>query len=346
MDINVSVRAVEKLIDYTASGIGSTASFFFSRMVARRDAEVRLISAKGEARAQKALAESQANTMQIISKAQADARSNLISSDAVVEGEVTFGDLVDHRIRFQEQKRQSNIESVVRQAALELGDQEVQDHEPDHDWTARFFNEVQDVSSEKMQQLWAKILAGEVERPGSTSVKTLGILKNLDRATATLFGKLCSVCISSSPDGINFDDARVPFLGDYSEGNALRGYGLDFRNLNVLSEHGLINPEYNTWHDYRSSTGLDLPHSQTVHIPFCFQGKHWVLVSTRPREPGQEFRLSGVSLTKSGRELSRVVDLEPVEQYRLALIKYFEQKNFQMVEVASRQPQVFSNSSP
>ena len=41
----------------------------------------------------------------------------------------------------------------MRNAALELGDGNVQDHEVDHDWTARFFNDVQDVSSEEMQKL-------------------------------------------------------------------------------------------------------------------------------------------------------------------------------------------------
>ena len=75
MDINVNVRAIEKLVDYTASGIGSTASFLFSRMAARRDAEAKLIAAESEARARIALADSQATTMQIITRAQADARA-------------------------------------------------------------------------------------------------------------------------------------------------------------------------------------------------------------------------------------------------------------------------------
>ena len=71
IDINVNVRAIEKLVDYTASGIGSTASFLFSRMVARRDAEVRRITAEGEAEAQRILTEGRATSMQIIAAAQA-----------------------------------------------------------------------------------------------------------------------------------------------------------------------------------------------------------------------------------------------------------------------------------
>ncbi len=341
MDINVSVRAIEKLVDYTASGIGSTASFFFSRMVARHGADARLISAEGEARARRILADSQASTMGIIAKAQADARATLVSPEAVVEGEIDFGALVDQRIKFQEQKRQSNIGSVVVHAAQELGDREVQDHEVDHDWTARFFSDVQDVSSEEMQQLWAKILAGEVERPGNTSVKTLGILKNLDKTTADLFRQFCSICVSLSPDGINFHDARVLFLGDYSEGNELRDYGFDFSKLNVLSEHGLISTEYNTWYDFVTSTGVIPSETQSlVYFPFCFQGKYWVLVSTGDSVRRKEFRLSGVALTRSGQEISRVIDLVPAGQYTLQLVEYFKKMNLVMTEVPSWKPRI------
>ena len=341
MDINVSVRAIEKLVDYTASGIGSTASFFFSRMVARRDAEVRRITAEGEAEAQRILTEGRATSMQIIAAAQAEARSKLISPQAALQGEVTIGELIAQRVQFQEEKRQANIGSVFARAAQELGDREVQDHEVDHDWTARFFNDVQDVSSEEMQQLWAKILAGEVERPGNTSIKTLGILKNLDKATANLFRQFCSICVSIRPDGVNFNDARVPFPSGYREGNALRDYGFEFGKLNVLSEHGLINPEYNTWHDYLACTGLTLPETQTlVHIPFCFQRKYWVLVPMGADTQIKEFKLFGVALTRSGQEISRVVDPLSAQRYTVHLIEHFKKKNRQMVEVPSWEPRI------
>ena len=184
MDVNIKVPALEKLLDYAASGIGSVAGPMLAPWKAGRDARAQLVAAQGEVEAQKILAEGRAVTMQIIAAAQADARSALVSPEAILQGEVTISDLVNQRIQFQEEKRQANIGSVVGNAALELGDGEVQGHEVDHDWTARFFNDVQDVSSEEMQKLWGKVLAGEVERPGSTSIKTLGVLKNLDKAAA------------------------------------------------------------------------------------------------------------------------------------------------------------------
>ena len=348
IDVNIRVRALEKLVDYTASGIGSTAGFFFSRMTARRDAEAKLIAAEGEAQVQRALGEGQATTMQIIATAQANARSTLVSPDAVVQGEVAFTEHVTQRIQFQEHKRQANIESVVRQAAVELGDKEVQNHEVDHDWTARFFNDVQDVSSEDMQQLWAKVLAGEVGRPGSTSIKTLNIVKNLDKTVARLFGRLCSVCVSINPDGNSFIDARVPSLGGNVGSNALQKYGLSYGNLNALNEHGLIISDYSSSYDMQLSIGLALPgeKSRMVRTPFWFQGRYWILIPTSEHVLGKEFRLSGVALTRSGQELSRTVDLEPADQYTVDLMKYFEKNKLQMIEVASWRPEIISGSNP
>ena len=314
---------------------------------ARREAEAKQIAVKGEVAAQRILAEGQSSALQTIANAQADARQKLISPNTILQGELTLAETVNQRIQFQEEKRQGNIGAVVRQAAAQLGGKDVPDQEPDHDWTARFFNEIQDVSSEEMQTLWARVLAGEVERPGSTSIKTLSILKNLDRVTAALFRTLCSACVSIRLDENLFLDARVPSLGGNAGNNALRTYGLAFGNLNVLNEHGLIISDYNSWFDYRAcirTTSIEAK-PKIVSIPFSFQGRYWVLVPTTQRNLAKEFRLSGVALTRSGTEVSRIVDLEPMNEYVQALTKFFQEKNLQMTEVASCQPLV-SGSPP
>ncbi|MDE0078626.1 MAG: DUF2806 domain-containing protein [Caldilineaceae bacterium] len=334
MDINVSVRAVEKLVDYTASGIGSTASFFFSRMVARHDAEVRAITAKGEVDAQRILTEGRATSMQIIAAAQAEVRSKLISPQAALQGEVTIGELIEQRVQFQEEKRQANIVSVVAQAARELGDREVQDHEVDHDWTARFFNDVQDVSSEEMQQLWGKILAGEVERPGSTSLRTLRVLKDMNQHVARIFRWFCSLCIYSE-ESVE-PDARICIacFHIFSTNGFLPSY------FNLLNTHGLVNPDYNSWNDMQHAIGFGrIQPDQTNRYPFRFQGQYWVLYpvggprSITPRSPG--FPLHGASLNQSGLELSQVVQMEPMDEYKAALISYFAQEGLQMTPVES-----------
>ena len=324
MDVNIKIHALEKLVDYVASGIGSTAGHLFAGRIARREVESRLIAAEGEVEAQRMLAEGRAKTTQMLAKAQADARSTLVSSADIVEGDLTIGDLISQRIKFQEEKRQANVESVVSQACLELGDKEVHEHDVDHDWTARFFNEVQDVSFEGLQSLWARVLAGEVERPGGTSIKTLDVLRNLDKVTADLFVKLCSVCVSIAVPENRFIDARAPYTSGYNEGNGLREFGLAYGELMTLEEHGLITSEFQSWHDYNHSI---LPcgtkeERRLFVFPFKFQGQCWVLSPTIARPDDQEFRLSGVALTRSGWELSRIVDLEAMENYTQALVAF------------------------
>ena len=334
MDVNLNVPALEKLLDYAASGIGSVAGPMLASWRARQEAEAKQIASKGEA-----------DSLVILAEAQSKARAILVSQDSIVTGELDIANTVNQRIQFQEEKRQRNIRVIVEQAALQLGDKDVADSEPDHDWTARFFSEVQDVSSKEMQSLWAKVLAGEVERPGSTSIQTLNLLRNLDQATAGLFRTLCSACVSVRPDGNEFFDARVPSLGSNAASNALQKYGLSFGNLNVLNEHGLIISDYNSWYDIQASIGFALGGGRPglVHLPFCFQGKYWILISTIQRDRGKEFRLSGVALTRSGQELSRIVDLAPMNEYAQALMKFFEAKNLQMTEVDSWQSFVAGN---
>ena len=342
MDVNIRVPALEKLLDYVASGIGSVAGPMLASWKARRNVEAGRINVEGKVGNLRILAQGQSNALQTIANAQAAAREKLGSPSIATQGELTIGETVAQRIQFQEEKRQQNIHSVTSLAAAKLEDAEVADHEPDHDWTARFFNDIQDVSSEEMQSLWAKVLAGEVERPGNTSIQTLSVLRNLDQATASLFRMLCSACVSLILDGNQFVDARVPSLGLDAGHNALRKYGLDFGNLNVLNEHGLIISGYNSWHDYRACIGLysSEPKQGMWLVPFSFQGRYWVLLPTTERPVDKEFRLSGVALTRSGRELSRIVDLEPMNEYAQALMKFFQGKNLQMTEVDSWQPQL------
>ena len=289
IELKLSIPAVEKLGDYLASGIGSVAGPMLASWRARQEAEAKVIAAQGEVAAQKILADGKATTTAIIAAAQADARSILVSPNSNVQGQLDFADAVTQRIQFQEEKRQRNIEMVVRQAASELEGTDVEDHEPDHDWTARFFSDIQDVSTEEMQLIYAKILAGEVERPESTSIKTLSILKDLDRPTAVLFGTLCSASVFLSLGGEDILDARVISLGRDANQNALREFGLSFDNLNVLNEHGLIIADYKSRYDIRMCISTfgnkEKQQKVVVRIPFKFQYRYWVLQPITPGKP-------------------------------------------------------------
>ena len=337
------VPAFLKLLDYTASGIGSVAGPMLAPWKAHREAAARRLAAQGEADSLRVLAEGQAAALQIISGAQAEARSTVMDQHSEFHGQLEIGETITQRIRFQEEKRHSNIAAAVVAAATELGDKEVSDHEPDHDWTARFFNEVQDVSSDDMRAIWAKILAGEVEKPGSTSARTLTILKNLDRKSARLFNTLCSICVSLRPDANVALDARVPSMGGQPGQNSLQKYGLSYDSLNILNEYGLIIPDYNSYYPYTISIGITVGVSgqERIRIPFTFQKRFWVLEPMPEFQQADEFRLSGVMLTQAGRELQSVVAEEPSHQFLEDLNEFFKKNNLQMTEVSSGAPYSF-----
>ena len=194
-------------------------------------------------------------------------------------------------MQFQEEKRQRNIQDVVLPAAEDLHGKEVPDKELDHDWISRFFGDVQDVSSAELKTLYSKVLTGQIEQTGSTSLQTLSVLKNLDVSTAKLFGKICSACIFLFSDGREFVDVRVPSLKGNAATNALSRFGFSFHQLNILNEHGLIISDYNSWADYqfcigKALSGLEL--QMLVQLPFKFQGQFWVLKHINERELGTE----------------------------------------------------------
>ena len=334
IDVNVNVRvpALEKLLDYTASGIGSVAGPMLAPWRARQNAKA--LRMQGQ---------SQADVLLLEAKAMSQARSLIRNPETSMQGELDIQERVTQRLQFQEEKRQRNIQDVVLQSAETLQGKEVPDEEPDHDWVSRFFGDVQDVSSAEMKMLYSKVLTGQIVRSGSFSLLALNILKNMDVFTANLFRTLCSACISLMPDGKNFMDIRVPVLNGHAGNNALRPYVLSFSRLNVLNEHGLIISDYNSQFDYQLCAGVSLPgHEPRLHIqePFKFQGQFWVLKPINGREIDTEVKVHGVQLTQAGSELSKVVDIEPMEDFARDLKAAFARRNLQMVQTESSQQQI------
>lgn len=160
-------------------------------MLARWKAQVRAdatrIEAAGHADALQILAQGQAKAISLIQAAKNKAEKEFSDGEMSVPEAISWRKEIDSRVFFQEEKRQSNIASIIRMTAENLRGVQVEDHSVDHDWVAQYFNHVQDVTSEHMQRIWAKILSGEVETPGRTSLHTLAILKKMSQRDAALF---------------------------------------------------------------------------------------------------------------------------------------------------------------
>lgn len=134
------------------------------------------------------------------------------------------------RFAYQEVRKQQNIESVVEKAYGELkNEKEVSSQAVDSDWISHFFDSLGNVSSEEMQQLWARILAGEVKEPGSCSIRTLTILKTFSLRDAKNFEKLSRYCFTTGLFSLEYltDNDVLPYseLADF-QAMGLLSYGL------------------------------------------------------------------------------------------------------------------------
>ena len=242
-------------------------------------------------------------------------------------------------------REQVNLDLISQKAASEIRDasDSIDPSGPDEsgetisdDWLNAFETEARQKSTEEMQIFFGKILAGEIRKPGSYSTRTVKILASLDHNVANHFLRLCSMCISQ------FQDIRVPSVGGNAANNALQEYGLNFRTLNLLNEHGLIISDYNSWQEYTPCVAVPGTGQQAACMPLNYQGRHWVLMPISNSRVGKTIRINGIALTQSGRELFKVVKVERMDKYSKELAQFFEGKGLRMTEVRDGKPCVVS----
>ena len=184
-------KPLTRLIEVISQGIGAATRPYLIRKVAdARAHEIRVISD-----ALKDVAEAK-NLPVIYKDGEVEIWQRPDDRTLVLEPK-TLDERASLRIDYQERKRQANIEHVTSAAAAELtADESVVDEWPDEDWIARFFSTAQEVSSEQMQELWGRILAGEIRRPGTFSLRTLDFVRNLRKSEADLISKLSALALT------------------------------------------------------------------------------------------------------------------------------------------------------
>ena len=307
VEFMAKVLGINKLLDYTASGVGAIAGPMVANWRASKEGKARITSAHADAEVSRIEAESEAETSLIISKARSEAAEYLLPTDVDVQGtvKITRGD-INQRIEFQERKRLANVKSIVEGAADELGDREVPNHEPDPDWTARFFNEVQDVSSDDMQKIWAKILAGEVESPGRTSLRTLDTLRSMTKRDAVMFIDICNFVMNH--DFVFYNDSVKGFEA------------LNYGKLLHLQDCGLINVGPNLVHQFTWGT--------TEEILLAYH--NGALIVTKTADSKKELKIPDILLTTAGKELSRFVQSTLHMEYLQAFSRFLKSENCQL----------------
>lgn len=218
------------------------------------------------------------------------------------------------RLALQETLKQHNIESVVDNAYEILEKEETCSEEPvEQGWINRFFDSVADVSDEDLQKLWGKVLAGEIKQPNSYSLRTLETLKNLSKYEAELFNKI-------SPYVVNMEGSL--FVTSNTE--LLKKHGITYGEIMRLDECGLMNSA--------GLVSLNPKVSDSQHVGIYNSAKIALIC-------GLESNTTTVSigefgLTRAGRELFRLLDVTPNDEFIHDFIEKIVQDNFKKIKAS------------
>ena len=209
------------------------------------------------------------------------------------------------------------------------------------DWLNNFETQARQVSTEDMQLRFGRVLASEIEKPGSYSTKTVKILSELNRSAAVLFRRMCSMCVGFRDRPEPFRTVILPTA--CTDGRKGWQYSMDVWQLNILIEHGLIVSRQEIWDpQYYFSIENENKNCQ----PFWYQGKYWGLRRlSGSEEKNASMEVRGIPLSQTGTELFHVVEQEPMDsitedfskRHVEVLQKFFAEHNLQMVKVQLQQ---------
>lgn len=194
----------------------------------------------------------------------------------------------------EEAKHQKNMEDVTAKAIPLLNE----DADPDameDDWIANLFAKLRHVSDSEMQDLWARVLAGEASFAGSFSKRTVNLLTDLERSDAELFTNLCRFVWRIGKEVIP--------LVLHAEGDIYKRYGIDFDALSHLDSIGLVR--------FRSSGfGHIVDSYECIAL---YYGKPLLLKV--PEVTYRQIDTGTTIFTKSGKELAQICSSEPVDGF-------------------------------
>lgn len=158
-----------------------------------------------------------ADSYAVIKQAETEAKAELLR----LKGRDEVADYIEAR----ETRKLNNVKSVLEKASSHFTEGEKVSDEPvDADWTNRFIGIVEDISDETLQDIWGRIIAGEVKQPNSYSLRTLDLLRNITKEEAELFVKASKYYIETN------------FI-------CTEDFALSLHETLLLGETGLINSE-------------------------------------------------------------------------------------------------------
>ena len=292
-DLGGLSEPLTKLIHVVSSGIGT---LYSPRAIKK--------GAKAKAYEIKTLAKAEAEASEIQKEISLQATSNRIASIAKEQPELA--ERAKQRLLAREIEGQLNIEEIANHAALALP-QEVSAKPVSSDWRRKFFLEAENVCDEDIQSLWGKVLAGEIAKPGSFSLRTLDVLKRLSRSEAEMFQRACRIAMSGGWIALPDDDLNI----------ALKPYEITYGDILVLRDAGLMRGGDFTHKTFPCTTDGAL-------VKVVLPNNHTLIEISGP---AVGFNLRSLLFSNAGTELQSLIEFSANPEYFRALGQYLRSQS-------------------
>lgn len=221
-----------------------------------------------------------------------------VIEELVKSGEMTLSELYKTKNFLSIAKRADDFYSKTHQS------ENPKDY--NFDWFIRFYEAAGNISNESMQELWAKILAGEIRNPSSYSLRTLDVLKNLTQNDGELFEKVCRYSIKTG------NSIFLPFYQSYR-----KKFGIEYSEIMHLNELGLI----------FSDGQLVLKINTNKNKKNVFMINELVLVHSSLDDTKNLFEIKQFPFTKAGIEIASLNSNVTLVEHTIEFVKELKEDN-------------------
>lgn len=225
-------------------------------------------------------------------------------------------------------RREANVTRALLHAeeALEADPQTPPDANVNEDWLYRWRDSASQVSNEELQNLWGRLLAGEVKAPGTFSLRTLEFLRNLSQSEAEAIAKLSQFVV----DDVIYREAKDLL----DEAGVTFGFLLHMQQMGVVSGVEAVGLSI-TW------SSLD-----TSRFIRALTSNSMVLVATTD-DPNHTLSLPSYQLTAIGKQVLQLGKFEPHIDYLKKVAEHLKSQGVQVelaqyVDVAPDQIRYFN----
>ena len=230
--------------------------------------------------------------------------------------DVTFADDVDSAVAGETVRLTTNLFRILDKAKSVDNASELTS--PSDEFMYRWVNDACNESDETLQEMWARVLTGEMARPGAISRHTHSVVRELTPDVAEKFRTLCSYAMCSM-DGKRpiMVASLTPTAVMTDSRDMLENYRLDYGAFLELAEYRLLSVPL------ENSYAIPIREPETTSFSFLLGDEVWIL-GIPPVSGMASVSFPGILFSSAGRELFPIVERFVPTEYMDALEDYFK----------------------